>query len=147
MTTLREDPGINPLHEDYLKIISILADRGEVRVTDIAAHFGVTKPSVLDVLKPLEAQGFLEHARYRTVILTARGKERAAELRDRYEFLIVFFRNVLGVSQETAERDSCKIEHSLSEETLRRMRDARDLQTTAREPAKAQRPSNAVLPE
>jgi len=37
--------------EDYLKTISLLSDEGDVRVTDIAARMGVSKPSALAALK------------------------------------------------------------------------------------------------
>jgi DtxR family Mn-dependent transcriptional regulator len=108
--------------EDYLKTIGFLADRGAVRVTDIAVHLGVSKPSVVVAIKVLEAQGFLEHERYRTVTLTKQGKEKVSEIRDRYNCLLLFLRDVLGVSQRTAERDSCKMEHIVSDETLKMMK-------------------------
>lgn len=111
--------------EDYLKTIGFLADRGAVRVTDIAVHLGVSKPSVVVAIKVLEAQGFLEHERYRTVTLTKQGKEKVSEIRDRYNCLLLFLRDVLGVSQRTAERDSCKMEHIVSDETLKMMKNLR----------------------
>ncbi|MHB9291681.1 putative DtxR family transcriptional regulator, Mn-dependent transcriptional regulator [Hollandina sp. SP2] len=107
--------------EDYLKIAGLLADMGKVRITDIAVRIGVSKPSVLVAMKSLEAQGFLEHKRYRHVVLTEKGEEKAAEIRGRYELLLVFLRDVLGISQKTAEQDSCKLEHIVSAETLNKM--------------------------
>jgi DtxR family Mn-dependent transcriptional regulator len=108
--------------EDYLEMVSFLSDEGEVRVTDIASRLGVSKPSVLTALKTLEEQGLLEHERYRTVILTPKGAVRASEIRDRHNFLTLFLRDTLGVSAETAEDDACKMEHILSEETLKKMK-------------------------
>jgi DtxR family Mn-dependent transcriptional regulator len=108
--------------EDYLEMVSFLSDDGEVRVTDIASRLGVSKPSVLTALKALEEQGLLEHERYRTVHLTDKGKLRAAEIRDRHDFLTAFLRDTLGVSAEIAEEDACKMEHILSEETLKKMK-------------------------
>jgi DtxR family Mn-dependent transcriptional regulator len=108
--------------EDYLEMVSFLADDGEVRVTDIASRLGVSKPSVFTALKILEEQGFLEHERYRTVSLTEKGVRQAAEIRDRHNFLTAFLRNVVGVSPDTAEKDACKMEHLLSEETLKKMK-------------------------
>jgi DtxR family Mn-dependent transcriptional regulator len=108
--------------EDYLEMVSFLSDDGEVRVTDIAARLGVSKPSVLTALKALEEQGLLEHERYRTVHLTEKGAAQAAEIRDRHNFLTGFLRDTVGVSAETAEDDACKMEHILSEETLRKMK-------------------------
>jgi DtxR family Mn-dependent transcriptional regulator len=108
--------------EDYLEMVSFLSDDGEVRVTDIAARLGVSKPSVLTALKTLEEQGLLEHERYRTVILTPKGAAQASEIRDRHNFLTAFLRDTIGVSPETAEEDACKMEHILSEETLKKMK-------------------------
>jgi DtxR family Mn-dependent transcriptional regulator len=108
--------------EDYLEMVSFLSDEGEVRVTDIASRLGVSKPSVLTALKTLEEQGLLEHERYRTVILTPKGAVMASEIRDRHNFLTVFLRDTIGVSPETAEDDACKMEHILSEETLKKMK-------------------------
>jgi DtxR family Mn-dependent transcriptional regulator len=108
--------------EDYLKTIGFLADRGKVRITDIAIQLGVSKPSAVAAIKALETRGFLKHKRYHNVTLTEQGKEKAAEIRGRYEFLLLFLRDVLGVSPKVAERDSCKMEHIVSEETLRQMK-------------------------
>lgn len=108
--------------EDYLETVSFLADEGGVRVTDIAVRLGVSKPSVLSALKALEERGLLEHERYRGVALTQEGARRAMEIRERHTFLTAFLRDVVGVSEETAERDACRMEHVLSDETLARMR-------------------------
>jgi DtxR family Mn-dependent transcriptional regulator len=107
--------------EDYLEMVSFLADDGEVRVTDIASRLGVSKPSVLTALKTLEEQGLLEHERYRSVALTKKGVDRAAEIRGRHFFLTTFLHDVVGVDEDTAEKDACKMEHILSEETLQKM--------------------------
>ncbi|MDR2901200.1 MAG: metal-dependent transcriptional regulator [Treponema sp.] len=108
--------------EDYLEMVSFLADEGDVRITDIAVRLGVSKPSVLTALKTLEEQGLLEHERYKGVSLTIRGKMRAKEIRERHDFLTSFLHDVLGVSTATAEQDACKLEHILSEETIEKMK-------------------------
>jgi DtxR family Mn-dependent transcriptional regulator len=108
--------------EDYLEMVSFLSDEGEVRVTDIALRLKVSKPSVLTALKTLEDQGLLEHERYRTVTLTQKGAIRASEIRDRHDFLTAFLRDTLGVNPETAEDDACKMEHILSDETIKKMK-------------------------
>jgi DtxR family Mn-dependent transcriptional regulator len=108
--------------EDYLEMVSFLSDDGEVRVTDIASRLGVSKPSVLTALKALEEQGLLEHERYRSVSLTKQGASQAAEIRGRHNFLTTFLQDVVGVDPFTAEKDACKMEHVLSEETLKKMK-------------------------
>ncbi len=110
--------------EDYLEAIGFLALDGalSVRVTDIAARLSVSKPSVLTALKALEERGFVEHERYRGVTLTESGRIRSAKIQERHRFLTTFLRSVVGVSAETAEKDACRMEHVLSDETLERMR-------------------------
>jgi DtxR family Mn-dependent transcriptional regulator len=108
--------------EDYLEMVSFLADEGEVRVTDIALRLGVSKPSVLTALRTLGEQGLLEHERYRAVTLTRKGSQQAAEIRERHSLLTDFLRNLVGVSPEIAEKDACKMEHFLSDETLKKLR-------------------------
>jgi DtxR family Mn-dependent transcriptional regulator len=109
--------------EDYLEMVSFLADEGEVRVTDIASRLKVSKPSVLSALKVLEEQGLLEHERYSSVSLTKQGAVRAAEIRGRHNLLTAFLQEIVGVDPDTAERDACKMEHVLSEKTLKKMKD------------------------
>jgi DtxR family Mn-dependent transcriptional regulator len=104
--------------EDYLEMVSFISDDGAVRVTDIASRLGVSKPSVFSALKILEEQGLLKHERYSVVSLTKKGAKKAAEIRDRHNFLTSFLEQVVGVTPETAEKDACKMEHLLSKETL-----------------------------
>jgi DtxR family Mn-dependent transcriptional regulator len=106
--------------EDYLKTVGILAEKGKVRITDIANQLNVSKPSTVSALKTLESQGFVIHERYRTVVLTKRGKEKVTKLKERYEFILSFLQNIVGVSPAVAIKDSCKIEHIVSEETLKK---------------------------
>lgn len=109
--------------EDYLKAISVLADkRGEVRVTDIANRLQVSKPSALSAIKSLEDRGLVIHERYRSVIMTPKGVVQAANIRERYYFLISFLQGIVGISFENAEKDACKLEHILSRETLKKMK-------------------------
>ncbi|MDR1867832.1 MAG: metal-dependent transcriptional regulator [Treponema sp.] len=110
--------------EDYLEMVSFLSDDHEtVRVTDIAVRLSVSKPSVFTALKTLEDQGLLTHERYGTVNLTQKGKEKAFEIRDRHSFLTDFLHAIIGVSPEIAEKDACKMEHLLSEETMSKMKE------------------------
>jgi DtxR family Mn-dependent transcriptional regulator len=114
--------------EDYLKTVGLLAEMGKVRITDIAVRLGVSKTSVIVAIKSLELRGFLEHKRYGNILLTERGKEKAAEIRDRYDFLVSFLHDVVGVSMEAAKQDSCKMEHIVSEETLKKMKNVKRYQ-------------------
>ena len=107
--------------EDYLETVLFLSEKGAVRVTDIASRLEVSKPSVLTALKILEEQGFLEHSRYRPVVLTQKGKQKADKIRSRHRFITDFLVKIVGVNSRIAEQDACKMEHVLSPETLKKM--------------------------
>jgi DtxR family Mn-dependent transcriptional regulator len=74
--------------EDYLEMVSFLSDegqgQGQVRVTDIAARLGFSKPSVLTALKLLEERGLVLHEYYGRVTITDKGRKLASEIRERH---------------------------------------------------------------
>lgn len=119
----REDHS-RELNEDYVELIDdLLQDRGEARVTDIAASLGVSVVTVSKRIKKLTEDGLVISAPYRSVSLTETGHSLAREARERhrlvYEFLVS-----LGISDETAEVDAEGIEHHCSQETLSAMIEA-----------------------
>jgi DtxR family Mn-dependent transcriptional regulator len=106
----------------YLETISLLHEKNRIaRVTDIAVALGVSKPSVHVALHELENRGLIEHENYGEVFLTQAGKAESAAIRKRHDTLTAFLRDHLGVSPETAEKDACRIEHIISEETMARI--------------------------
>ncbi|MEA4921664.1 MAG: metal-dependent transcriptional regulator [Clostridiaceae bacterium] len=103
--------------EDYLKTILLLHKQShEVRNVDIAEAMGYAKPSVSHMIKNLK------QLHYVTVIgnnvcLTADGLQYANKIYVRYctiRDLLIY----LGVSTQTAEKDACRIEHMISDETF-----------------------------
>jgi DtxR family Mn-dependent transcriptional regulator len=108
--------------EDYLEMVSFLSDEGCVRVTDIASRLGYSKPAVTAALKLLEERGLVCHRPYCPVTLTPDGKRFACCVRERHDLLKRFLMERLFVSEDTASKDACKMEHILSEETLESIR-------------------------
>jgi len=109
--------------EDYLEAILILGRESgaSVRITDLSERLGVSKPSVSVAVRRLAKSGFVSHERYGDVRLTRAGRKRAKEVASRHELLHRFLADVLGVEEETAQADACRLEHDLSEETVRRL--------------------------
>lgn len=108
--------------EDYLEAIFVLQQRGlEVRVTDIAAFLGLSKPSVNRAVGNLRDAGYLEHESYGTVTLTPAGEERANRVLTRHKLFKRFLAKTLGVEEATAEEDACRMEHVVSAETIDRL--------------------------
>ena len=102
----------------YLESIVVLRARlGNVRAIDIANFTGYTKPSVSRALGLLKTEGFVTVDAAGHIALTPEGENVAGRIDERHQVLTRFF-TALGVSPETAERDACRIEHVISDETF-----------------------------
>ena len=110
---------ISPSLEDYIEVIYSLGEaRDPVRLTDIAARLELSKASVSRAVKALRAGGFVEHERYGTLMLTELGLETAREVARRHKLLKRFLTGVLGLPEDIAERDACRIEHVVNPRTV-----------------------------
>ena len=108
--------------EDYLEAVLVLEHKERlVRVTGLARHLGVSKPSVVSALAGLDSKGLVRHERYGAVELTDAGRQRALETYRRHRLLRGFLEEVLQVTPDTAEKDACRMEHDLSPETVERL--------------------------
>lgn len=108
--------------EDYLEtILRLREQKGFVRSVDIAGMLGVTKPSVSFAMKRLRENGFILMDEDNLITLTEEGAAIARRVYDRHKTLVAFLVSI-GVSEETAREDACKIEHDISEETLSALR-------------------------
>ena len=104
--------------EDYLETMLMLREEhGYIRSVDIAAHLGVTKPSVSYATKRLRENGYITMDKDGLITLTESGLEIAERIYERHKVLTQLLIS-LGVSPQTAREDACKIEHDLSVETF-----------------------------
>lgn len=104
--------------EDYLEMILMLYEqKGVVRSIDIAAGLSVTKPSVSFAMKQLRENGYIVMDRDNYITLTEQGMEIARKIYDRHKAITRFLVR-LGVDEETAREDACKIEHDISQQTF-----------------------------
>ena len=104
--------------EDYLEMILMLKrKKGTVRSIDIVNHLGFSKPSVSVAMKQLENNDFITRDKDGYIRLTETGEEIARMIYKRHKLLTDLFIS-LGVNEQTARDDACKIEHDLSEETF-----------------------------
>ncbi|MDE6386488.1 MAG: metal-dependent transcriptional regulator [Lachnospiraceae bacterium] len=109
--------------EDYLETILILRERsGLVRSIDIATEMNYSKPSISVAMKKLRENGYIEMDKDGFITLTDSGYQIASSIYNRHKVLTAFFVS-LGVNQETAAEDACKIEHDLSEETFTKIKE------------------------
>ncbi|MCI5955795.1 MAG: metal-dependent transcriptional regulator [Clostridiales bacterium] len=108
--------------EDYLEAILMLCEEnGSARSVDIAARLNVTKPSVSFAMKRLRENGYILMGDDNRITLTERGEAIAKPILERHNLLSSFLIR-LGVSEEVAQADACKIEHDLSDETFAAIR-------------------------
>ena len=108
--------------EDYLEAILILRERnGTVRSIDVVHQLELTKPSVSVAMKRFRENGYIEMDAEGLITLLPPGEEIAQRIYDRHKLLTKFL-VALGVSEETAAADACKMEHDLSDETFEKIK-------------------------
>ena len=109
--------------EDYLEAILVIKQRkGVVHSIDIAEELGFTKASVSVAMKKLRENGYIKMEKSGEITLLAPGEKIAKKTYERHRLLTDFFISI-GVNSETAEEDACKVEHDLSEETFKRLKE------------------------
>ena len=117
-------PVITPSGEDYLEAILVLHKKmGMVRSVDVARHLEVTKPSVCHAVATLRDGGFLTMDSDYFLHLTDVGQEVAERIYEKHRFFTDRLIEA-GVDPETAERDACRMEHVISQESFEHLRDA-----------------------
>lgn len=109
--------------ENYLETILILEQRkGTVRSIDIAAELEFSKPSVSVAMKNLRERGCVVMDADGLISLTDQGRKIAEGIYERHTLFTEWLKS-LGVSEKTAAEDACRIEHVISEETFRAIKE------------------------
>ena len=104
--------------EDYLEqILMLLETKGHARAIDIAIGLNVSKPSVSVAVKKLRENGYITMSSDGMISLTDKGYAIARRIYDRHQALTKYLIQ-LGVPEEIAREDACKVEHDLSEESF-----------------------------
>jgi Mn-dependent DtxR family transcriptional regulator len=114
---------LNRTTEDYLKTIYIMQgnERG-VRNIDLAERLGVSRPTVSVVLKRLLTDGYITMNRRREYFLTDEGTQIAEAMLERHETFRQLL-ETLGIDQETAAEDACRMEHAVSQKSFEALRE------------------------
>ena len=104
--------------ENYLETILILFNRnGEVRSVDVAAELEFSKPSVSVAMKNLREDDCIKVDENGFITLTKRGREIAERVYERH-LLFTSWLTSLGVPEDIAAEDACRIEHDISAESF-----------------------------
>ena len=104
--------------EDYLEqILMLLEKKGYARSIDIAMGLNVSKPSVSVAMKKLRENGYITMNADSIISLTDKGYAIARKIYDRHQALTKYLVQI-GVPEEIAKEDACKVEHDLSDESF-----------------------------
>ena len=109
--------------EDYLERILQLQEKQEKVISlDIANSMNYSKASVSRAMKNLRENGYILVDGGGAITLTEKGYEIASRIYERHKTIAKVLM-MLGVSEENALKDACKIEHDISEETYSAIKD------------------------
>ena len=109
--------------EMYLETIYVLSQTSSsVRAIDIGDYMGFSKPSVSRALGLLKDEGLIKKDKDSYIKLTQAGEILAKRIYERHTVLTKLFIN-LGVDEETATEDACRIEHYISDKTFDAIKD------------------------
>lgn len=105
-------------NEDYLEAILILENQEKVvRSVDIARMLNVSRSGVNQAMNVLKDLKLIIKDDYSDIKLTSAGRELAEKVYEKHKIIKKFLLKI-GVSEETADTDCCKLEHVISEETF-----------------------------
>ena len=108
--------------EMYLETILRLTEQnGHVRSIDVSESMGYSKPSVSRAVSILKKDGYITVDDDGSLILTESGRAVAMKIYERHRVISGFLRKI-GVSDEIASADACKIEHVISDETFEKIK-------------------------
>ncbi len=108
--------------EDYLEANLFLEEKNRVaRVKDIAEYLSVQMPSVTGALKTLRGKELVEYERNSFINLTTEGLKIAKSVREKHNILHDFLKEILHLPEETADDEACKMEHTISQTTAKRI--------------------------
>ncbi len=106
--------------EDYIETIYIIEQkRGSVRSIDVAMELGFSRPSVSRAVGILKKEGLLYVEPDGTLKLTEEGRKKAQGVYEKHTILTRFLMITAGIDEDTAENDACRIEHVISNDTFK----------------------------
>lgn len=110
--------GVSSRAEDYLRTIYEIVNRkGFARIKDVARELGVKPPTVVEMMRKLDAKGLVVYEKYGGVTLTDHGRDTAEVIVNRHETFRRFL-EILLVPEDIASNDAHILEHELHPETI-----------------------------
>lgn len=124
MTAPQRHDGLTAPAEDCLKAVYELeraSDGAAVTTNDLANRLALAAASVTGMVKRLAGQGLIDHARYRGVRLTERGRRTALRTLRRHRVIEAYLVSVLGFGWDRVHEEAERLEHAASDELVDRM--------------------------
>lgn len=121
---------ISATKEDYLRAIYLLGLQAPVGVTEVAKRLDLSKSTVSERMKDLMKDGLVEAAPYAAVHLTTAGVNAAEVLTYKHRMIEVFLHDTLGVPKDKVHAEAERLEHSMSDDVIKRLAAFLDHPTT-----------------
>ena len=104
--------------EMYLEAILVLSvEKGSVRSVDVSEYLGYSKPSVSRAMGILKKEAYISMDKDGIITLTEAGRQIAEKIYERHTLLTKLLMQI-GVDEETASADACKLEHAISDKSF-----------------------------
>ena len=108
--------------QDYLKaLLALSKNGGSIHSADVADVVGVSRASVSKAMKLLKESKYITKEKYGPIALTPLGKRTASAVKKRNELIKTFLTDILGVNDNVAKYDACRMEHTISSETAEKL--------------------------
>ena len=108
--------------EEYVEVVyNIQTKKKTVHTNNVATALNVNPASVTEMFHKLSKEGYINYEKYSGVTLTEKGKKIAINTKKKHETLKNFLM-ILGVDEEIADNDACRIEHNVNTETMKKLR-------------------------
>lgn len=108
--------------EDYLEVIcNYTNSQNNIRAIDISRELNISRASVTEALKKLTSKGLINYDRYGAISLTETGKAIAEKIISKHLILQKFFEKILGLTEEEASENACKIEHVITDNAFNKI--------------------------
>lgn len=104
-----------------MAIMHLREEYGYARVTDVATYLKVSRGAASRAISLLKERGWLDEDPHRMLLMTEAGLEKARSVERNFLVAEQFFEGVLGLDEEHAREDACKLEHLLSPRTSEAM--------------------------
>ncbi len=119
---MKDSHVVTPALENYLEAVYILRNvKKPVKVMDVADFLDVKMPSVTYNMKKLAEKKLIRHIKRSHIELTPEGESIARSVYNSHRELLKFFHEILGVPEDRAEQEACRVEHIISRDTFERL--------------------------